>query len=568
MVARWRREVHCRAPFKFVGSEAESKYEFLAEGFQSEIISRLYLQKNLLVIAPEAARKAQLAGWSPTEIHGKLNVQYVLSGSLQKDGNRLRIMTQLTDAVTGAVVDTKTLERTIDDYFQLQQEVAVKVVRDVGLVVSKGLETHRGTDNLKALEYHRASQNYAGTSRDKKETDTLVWLLHRSLQEDSMYLSPLIALVSFHFYSYDVGGDTLQLAAGLKALERMIRIDKSSIETQHAQALHSYFVLKNYALAIEQLDAILKRSPYYVGATIRKGFAYRRFGKYQEYLNTNAAVAKVNPLLGSPGMYREFGLDLLAHGQTREAYTYIRELRNTSFVADYYVFSFNHAVLENRWDKLDSLATEAEASADPLFGVGRQKDLMFCKEQLTGFYKRQYRSNLQRFKKNDIKQAAMDSATLLLLMGDSAASRISFLTAQKRHELNYNRTKGSQVGNIFWINLTVCKAALEEPGWKEEFARIKSQLAGGLFYKRYYNGYLMACLLAGENKEAFRLLREWKDENIPYPLTNDYMGPWALVLKDHPLFDPIRNEPGFEELWEGNHLKLKPLIIPKELQVP
>lgn len=558
-------------PFEFKASESESGFKFLADGFHSEIISRLYLQKNLLVIAPEAANQAQKAKWATAEIHDRLNVQYVLSGTIQKDGNRLQISTQLTDARTGAVLDTKTLERKVDDYFQLQQEVAIKVVRDVGLVVSKGLETYRTTENLKALEFYHTALEYP--TRSQKERDTVIWLLHRSLQEDSMNLQPLAYLVNIHVFRYDVESDTLQLKAGVQALERMIRIDKSSMITQHSQSVYSYYVLKNYALVIEQLDAILRRSPYYVPAINRKTLAYRRWGKYQESINTYSVLAKANPLVHQSLDFNTiFGYTVLRHGQTREAYGYIRKLRNTPSVKDYFVLSFNHAVLEGRWDKLDSLVNEAEQSGFKLFGPDQQEELVFCKEQLQAFYKRQYQTNLQLFKKHDISWMnqydtacmAMDSATFLLLLGDSAASRIAFHNASTREEDRHQRIKGSQYGDDAWINYTICRAALGEPGWKEEFARIKSQLVG-LYYPKYYNGYVTACLLSGENEMAMKLLTEWKDENIPYQIDNSYMSPGQQLLKDHPLLDPIRNKPGFEELWEGNHLKLKPLNIPKEL---
>lgn len=550
-------------PFNFIASEIESGNKYLADGFHLEIINRLSAQKNLLVIAPDAARQARDAKWAAEEIHKRLNVQYILDGTVQKDGNRLHISTRLIDATTGTVIDTKTLERTIDDYFSLQKEVAIKVVRDAGLVVSKGLETYHGTENLKALRFFSATSKYPFTSRSKKDTDSLVWLLHRALKEDSMYLNPLYSLVVYHFFRYDVEADTTQLRAGVKALERMIEIDKSSISTQLAQAQYSNYVLKNYALAIEQYDAVLRRSPYNYTALIRRGLAYRRLGRYQEYLDTWVTRFKVNPLILDAGIYREMSQDLLKHGQTHEAKEYIKRLRSTPFVGDYFYYSFNHAVLENRWDKLDSLVNEAEELESEQFGVDRQAELVFYKERLQAFYHTERKSMLHLFSKGQLTRSLFDTALVLHLTGDSASSRTAFMRMKQREESKYKKMRGSQYGDNAWINLATCRAALGEPGWKEEFGRIKSQLAG-TFYGKVYNGYVMACLFAGETELAFKLLGEWKEENIPYPLGNDYIGIQEL-LKDHPLLDPLRGKPGFEELWEGNHLKLKPLKIPKEL---
>jgi hypothetical protein len=65
---------------------------------------------------------------------------------------------------------------------------------------------------------------------------------------------------------------------------------------------------------------------------------------------------------------------------------------------------------------------------------------------------------------------------------------------------------------------------------------------------------------------AMNLLRTWRLESIPFNLTNEFIGPFEIPLKENPFLDPLRKEPGFEELWEGNHLKLKPLKVPAALR--
>ncbi len=59
-------------------------------------------------------------------------------------------------------------------------------------------------------------------------------------------------------------------------------------------------------------------------------------------------------------------------------------------------------------------------------------------------------------------------------------------------------------------------------------------------------------------------LRKWESERVQLNIRIGFIQPFQLLLKDHPLLDPLRTMPGFEELWDGNHLQVKPLELPKE----
>ena len=551
-------------PFRYASPSENREDEFLAEGFHTEIINRLQFQKGLRVIAQESARRAAERKLATADIGTQLNVQYILEGTVQRDGDRLKISTQLTDARTGEILNTKTLERKAKEIFAMQKEVAFKVVQDVGLVASEGLNYYPQTDNFKAIEFVRKAGKYPVNGATQQQRDSLVWLLNRSCDEDSMYLAPLHSLVYCHFLWYDIGRDSALLMAGMKALLRMHEIDKGSFATRSAEVLYSYYVLKNYALAIQQLDEILRITPYHTGALSRKALAYRRLGKYQEFLDVYGIIARVNPLAG-PGFGREIAETLIWFGQTKEARIHIDKLKESPLIVDYFYYSFNSAVLDGRLDLLDSLKVEARHSTHPRFDEARKRDLEFSSERITAFYRHDYQTINNLYEKYKISAGPLDSAMLLLLLGDTAASRASFLIDRERAKGNYLRLKGSQYGDQAWIDYAVCLAALKETGWRDEFARIKSQLPG-FQYGFYYSGYLKACLLAGDYELAMNLLREWRQENIPFALLGFYVRPLGILLKEHPFLDPLRKEPGFEELWEGNHLKLKPLKVPEALR--
>jgi class 3 adenylate cyclase/TolB-like protein len=553
-------------PFRYSRLSESQGDEFLAEGFHTEIINLLQNQKGLRVIARQSALRAAEQKLGTSDISAQLDVQYILEGTVQRDGDQLKITTQLTDAKTGEIVNTKTLERKATEIFAVQKEVAFKVVRDVGLVASEGLNLAPLTDNPNAIEFLRKARKYNPLGATRIQRDSMVWLLNRSCQEDSMYLVPLHNLAYNYFLWFDINADSGDLRAGINALNRMRKIDRASIATRVAEAFYSYYVLKDFALAIQQLDIVLRTTPYNSGALLQRGLAYRRLGRYQEFLDDFSLIAKVNPLGSDRGLDRNIAETLIQFGQTTEARAYTNRLKKGPNVLDYFYYSFNSAVLDGRLDLLDSLIADARQSVNPQFNEASRKRLEFSSERILAFFRRDYRTMINLYEKYEISSGPLDSAMLLRLLGDTAASRASFLLGRERMKANYMEMKGSQQGDQAWINYAVCLAALGEPGWRDEFARIKSRLTG-FQYTRYYSGHLRACLLAEDYDMALKLLLEWRQENIPFQLANAFVSPFQIPLKDNPFLDPLRNEPGFEELWEGNHLKVKPLKVPKALQI-
>ena len=90
-----------------------------------EITNALSRSKSLFVIASSSS--LSLRGVSPTEAADKLGVRYVLEGSVRKSGNRIRIAVQLADTADAAQIWADRFEGTLEDVFELQDQVALSV---------------------------------------------------------------------------------------------------------------------------------------------------------------------------------------------------------------------------------------------------------------------------------------------------------------------------------------------------------------------------------------------------------------------------------------------------------
>jgi adenylate cyclase len=131
------------------------------------------------------------------QVASELGVRYLLEGSVRKAGNRVRIAGQLIDAMTGAHIWVDRFDGTLDDIFELQDQVASGVV---GAIEPKlrlaEIERARRkpTESLDAYDlYLRAlAQAYKRTRDSLAEA---LRLLNRALELDPAY-APAMALIS------------------------------------------------------------------------------------------------------------------------------------------------------------------------------------------------------------------------------------------------------------------------------------------------------------------------------------------------------------------------------------
>ena len=113
-------------PFINIGGDPEQDY--FADGIVEEMITALSRMRWLFVIARNSSFtfKGQLV--DVKEVGRELGVRYVLQGSVRKAAQRLRITAQLVDAATGTNLWADRFEGTLDDIFDLQDQVTTSVI--------------------------------------------------------------------------------------------------------------------------------------------------------------------------------------------------------------------------------------------------------------------------------------------------------------------------------------------------------------------------------------------------------------------------------------------------------
>ena len=142
-------------PFRDMSPEKDQDY--FCEGIAEEIINALTHIEGLRVIARTSAFAFKDKLDDIREIGKKLGVETLLEGSIRKAGNRVRITAQLITAADGSHLWSERYDRDIDDLFQIQDEVSLKIAENLKIKLGhkeKTLLAKRYTDDIETYNLY------------------------------------------------------------------------------------------------------------------------------------------------------------------------------------------------------------------------------------------------------------------------------------------------------------------------------------------------------------------------------------------------------------------------------
>ena len=116
---------HSIAVLPFLDMSEAQDQRYLSDGITEEILNHLSQSDSLRVISRTSSFALRDEQLDVPQIAERLEVAYVLEGSVRKSGDRVRITAQLIDASTNSHLWSRTFDRSIDDLFAVQDEIAI-----------------------------------------------------------------------------------------------------------------------------------------------------------------------------------------------------------------------------------------------------------------------------------------------------------------------------------------------------------------------------------------------------------------------------------------------------------
>jgi adenylate cyclase len=313
------------AVLAFDNMSADPEQEYLADGISEHIIFALSKISKLFVIARNSSFTYKGKPVHVQQVGRELGVRYVLEGSIQKSGDRLRVTAQLIDATTGAHLWSESYVRDLKDIFAVQDDIIKNIVSAIQVKLTEGEQARlaaRGTNNLEA--YLKCLQAKEYLLKFNPESNAL----GKQLAEEAVALDPGYAfayreLSAAHMMDVWLRSSKSPKSSTAKAIElvqKAIVIDNTFAEA-HGWLGFLYSMTKQYDQGIAQAEKAVALNPNSAESHYRLGKTLSLAGRWEESIPEFEKAMRLNPI--PPNMYLwSLGMSYWGIGQYYEAITW------------------------------------------------------------------------------------------------------------------------------------------------------------------------------------------------------------------------------------------------------
>jgi serine/threonine protein kinase len=198
-------------PFANVSGDKDNDY--FSDGLTEEMINSLTKLQGLQVTARTSAFALRYKELDIREIGSKLNVEYILQGSVRRAGNRIRVTAQLVNVETGYHLWSERYDREMTDVFDIQDEISQAIVGTLRLRLIEGpAKVSRHPADFEAYSLYLKGR-YFQEKRTPEGYTKAKACFDRALALDSKYALALLGLAEFYwlnaFYGFEYPRDAL-----------------------------------------------------------------------------------------------------------------------------------------------------------------------------------------------------------------------------------------------------------------------------------------------------------------------------------------------------------------------
>ena len=307
------------AVLPFADMSAGKDQEYFADGLSEELLNLLAKLPELRVIGRTSSFQFKGRNEDLRVIGEKLNVAHILEGSVRKSGEKVRISAQLIRAADGSHLWSQTYDRTLDDIFVVQDDIAGEVVKALKLTLLDSTSVTRSRP-VDPEAYNLALQGrFFVERRGQKDLERAVELFRQSAERDPGYAPAWAGLSEAYIQQANTGlGQVADLfRRAREAAEKALALDPQLADAHLAMGwIHNRYDW-DWEAADSSFRRALKLEPGNAMALRRAGAQSLTLGRIKESIDLANKAIERDPL--RPGSYTNLGLNLLADNRDTEA---------------------------------------------------------------------------------------------------------------------------------------------------------------------------------------------------------------------------------------------------------
>ena len=286
------------AVLPFVNMSSDPEQEYFSDGISEELLNLLAKIPELQVASRTSAFSYKGKDVKLADVARELNVAHVLEGSVRKSGDQVRVTAQLIKADDGFHVWSETWDRSLDDIFQIQDEIAADVAAQLKVTLLGAAPAVAETDPEAYALFLQARQlGHQGTAAGYEQSAALY---QQALEIDPDYAAAWAGMG--HTYNQQVFAGLRpfgEIRLGREATNRALAID-SDLAPAHAQL---GWIANNFdndpATAVRSYQHALALDPANADIMVEAAILARDLGRLDEasvLLEYAVARDPVNPL--------------------------------------------------------------------------------------------------------------------------------------------------------------------------------------------------------------------------------------------------------------------------------
>jgi TolB-like protein/DNA-binding winged helix-turn-helix (wHTH) protein len=284
-------------PFEALGNDPRAV--LLARGMTADLVTDLSKVSGLSIIGG-APMDGPAGGETPTDV---LPINYVVSGSVQRLDERLRLNIHLIDAETGKQLWSERFDRALSGLFAIQEELGPKILNVLPAKVSEAemrRVAQRHTRNLEAYEFFQRGQS-ALLVRQKAENETAREMFRRAIALDAAFARAYSGLARTYAADYR----HQWVPDGAAALDRALEIARAAHQ-MNPDIPETYWVLayvhaqrRQHEQALQYLETAVRLYPSFADGYALMASVYAHIGRPADAVRVVRNAMRLNPEAGN-----------------------------------------------------------------------------------------------------------------------------------------------------------------------------------------------------------------------------------------------------------------------------
>ena len=543
-------------PFENLSEEKQN--EFFAEGVQDEILTYLAKIADLKVISRTSVMRYKSgAARNLREIGQQLGVAHVVEGSVQRAANKVRVNAQLIDARNDSHLWAQSYDRDLADVFAIQSEIAKAIADQLQAKLSpnekKAIEQPPTTDLAAFDLYSRAKSILLTASFSATSEPNLreaIELLNEAVKLDSSFFDAHCQLAWAHEQLYGVSGvdhTPTRLALAEAAVQAATRLRPDAPETHLARAQYLYYGLRDYAGALAELEIARRALPNDPRLFQLTGFILRRRGQQEEGLQNLQRAVELDPrnfltLQQIAVSYQNLGRYAETIAALDRVLTILPDnIETRATRGEYYIYwKADTRPLQQTIDAILAQGSGAIVSAAPSWFVCAlaERDPAAAERALIALG-----DNPCWGEGTIILSRSFGEGLLARMTKDEARARTAFEAARAQQEkiVQAQPDYGPKLCVLAMIDAALGRTdlALEEGRRAIALTPVEKDVINGSYVLQYF---AIAVAWAGDKELALQQL----NAGLRAPQASEMLSYGALKL--FPVWDPLRDDPRFEQI--------------------